>query len=136
MERLPTGDGANANAEPAAVLAFAADEALAEVRSPATDEALARGLGLHHGDGSGRLDVESCSAALRNNGVSVAENRQLAFRPYLQRPGEWRRKTKRDLDDLARNECREAPARIASVGRRERSTKSRVERDVHGGDCS
>ena len=129
MERLSTGDRANADLEP--VLANAAHVALAEVRTRGSDVTLSCLLRVVHRHRSGRLDVDRRRPSLGHERVAVEEADGAVVALDRERSLERRGKTKRDLDLVGVHERCEPPARVASVRGGEGASKTVREHDLH-----
>ena len=129
MQRLAAGDWTDADLEP--VLANAADEALAELWTEASDVPFARGLRNLERDRRRSVDVDGPRARVGNERVTVAKSNALAVSFDHERPVERRRRPERHLDLVRIDEPREPTAGVASVRRRERTAIAVRERDLH-----
>ena len=126
MQRLAARDWADVDLE--AVLADAADEALAEVRARSPDMR-SRALPPQPRPRPERaLDVERRGSRLGHEHVAVEQSDAVAVALDRERPLEGRGQAKGDLDLVGVDERREPAARVAAVRRRERATKAARER--------
>ena len=131
VQRLATGDRPHAYLEP--VIPKPADVALAEVRAPVANVALACRIGVFDGDRRRRIDLDGRRPRLRDERVAVEEDRPSALVLDGERAIERRWQAQRDLDLVGVDEGREPSARIAAVRRRQRSPIAPRQDDLHAG---
>jgi hypothetical protein len=129
MQRLATRNPSHTDLE--AVIPDPTDVALAEVRAPVANVALARRLGVGDPDGLRRLDSDGCRSCLGDEGVAVEEEDTPVVAFDRQRAIERRWQSKRHLDLGGVDERGETAARVASVRRRERPSIAPWQDDLH-----
>jgi len=129
MEWLPTDDWANVDLEP--VLANAAHVALTEIRTRGSDLTLSCLCCVVHGYRSRGFDVDRRRPSLRHERVPVEQADCAVVAFDFERSLERRGMTEGDLDLVGVHERCEPSARVASVRRRERTSKTVWQHDLH-----